>query len=109
MARYRLTFRWAVAGVSMLGGACGGPQPLGDAGDPCVRAADCAPGLVCIEGECSDDLSEIGADSDGPGPGPGGSDGAAGAGSGGAPNDVPSSGGAPSGGTSLGGAAGGSG
>ena len=31
----------------------------GAAGDECLRSTECASGLVCIEGICSDDLSSI--------------------------------------------------
>lgn len=100
---------WFLVGGG-LGFACGGPQPLGKSGDPCVRAADCAPGLVCVQGLCSDDLSDLGGDSGGPEPvAQGGTAGAPGGGPGGAPSSggVSASGGAPStGGTSQGGSAG---
>lgn len=107
MAQHRRTFSWWTRGVLVLGVACGGPQPLGGEGAACVRAADCAPGLVCIEGACSADLSAIGADSTGPG-GPGGGAGAPTGSSGGPSGGAPpvSTGGAPSGGNAPGGAAG---
>jgi len=31
----------------------------GEPGDECLRSTECAAGLVCIEGVCSDDLSSI--------------------------------------------------
>lgn len=44
---------WLAAGT----GACSVEE--GGAGQDCLRSAECAPGLVCIEGICSDDLSSI--------------------------------------------------
>jgi hypothetical protein len=38
-------------------GACSVEE--GGAGQDCLRSAECAQGLVCIEGVCSDDLSSI--------------------------------------------------
>lgn len=114
MVSLRSWRRVFVSGAVLVGGACGGPQPLGGVGDACVRAADCAPGLVCIEAQCSDDLTGLGADSAGPDPGQGAAgdaNGAAGApspsGGSTASGGASSTGGAASGGTSLGGSAGG--
>jgi hypothetical protein len=55
------TLRWSVW-VAMLWlasgvGACSVEEA--GAGQGCLRSAECAPGLVCIEGVCSDDLSSI--------------------------------------------------
>src|SRR3954451_507852 len=36
-----LALLWASAG-------CGGPEKLAGANEPCFRAADCEPGLVCV-------------------------------------------------------------
>lgn len=107
-------FGWALLFGVAAGSGCGGPQPLGKSGDPCVRAADCAPGLVCIASECSSDLSEIGGDSMGPpgeeapgGAGPGGASASGGSGAGTATGGTPSTGGGDStGGLNAGGAAG---
>jgi hypothetical protein len=44
---------WLASGA----GACSVEE--GGAGQDCLRSAECAPGLVCIEGVCSDDLSSI--------------------------------------------------
>jgi hypothetical protein len=98
MLRVRRVLGWALFGAG-VGFACGGPQPLGKSGEPCVRAADCAPGLVCVEGLCSSDLSDLGGDSSGPALGGGG-----GAMNGGVPQGgAPASGGAGTGGAATGG------
>lgn len=51
--------RWVSVGVAVAGllGGCSVDQ--GGAGADCVRSAECAMGLVCIEGLCSNDLSAI--------------------------------------------------
>jgi hypothetical protein len=48
-------------GALLLAGAgCAGvPQGLGP-GEPCTRTAQCAAGLACVQGECSDDLDGLG-------------------------------------------------
>src|SRR5690606_2022837 len=52
----------ALAGAA----ACGGPQKAGELGDECFRADDCSFGLVCVQGFCSNDLTDIVSTVDGP-------------------------------------------
>jgi len=101
--------------------ACGGPATEGGPGADCFRATECAPGLVCIDHKCTNDISSIdigfdggtGAGGMGGGGGDeGGPDGTAGsagaAGQGGAGGQSGSSGQSGSGGGSGSGGAGGS-
>ncbi|HKQ70437.1 MAG TPA: hypothetical protein VJT73_13905 [Polyangiaceae bacterium] len=39
--------------------ACGGPADPAGIGAPCFRAAECQAGLVCIEKQCTNDLTSI--------------------------------------------------
>jgi hypothetical protein len=39
-------------------GACGQAQMVGK-GDACLRSTECVSGLVCVQGQCSDNLSSI--------------------------------------------------
>jgi hypothetical protein len=45
---------------------CSGSAPAGDEGSPCFRALDCRGGLICVEGECSADLTPVIPEGDGP-------------------------------------------
>ena len=54
--------------VLCLGVAIGAPggcatTDLSNRGGPCTRASDCAAGLACVDGVCSDDLSRLDAGS----------------------------------------------
>jgi hypothetical protein len=44
--------------VLVLMGACAAPAPKGRGGK-CHSLSDCKPGLACIEGVCSTDLSPV--------------------------------------------------
>jgi hypothetical protein len=49
-----------VGALLLAGAGCAGvPQELGP-GEPCTRTAQCAAGLACVQGECSDDLDGLG-------------------------------------------------
>lgn len=45
--------------VAALGGGLGCSLPQGGSGDKCVRSAECADGLACVEGVCSANLQAI--------------------------------------------------
>lgn len=45
-------------GLGLLLAACEAP-PLVERGGSCHSLSDCAPGLTCVEGRCSDDLSSL--------------------------------------------------
>ena len=51
--------RWVTVSVVAAGMLGGCSVEEGGAGADCVRSAECALGLVCIEGLCSNDLSAI--------------------------------------------------
>jgi hypothetical protein len=51
--------RWVSLSVMVAGVLGGCSVEEGGAGADCVRSAECALGLVCIEGACSNDLSAI--------------------------------------------------
>jgi hypothetical protein len=46
-----------VLAIGLLVGACS--QKQGASGDDCTRSAQCAAGLVCVMGTCSDDLDSV--------------------------------------------------
>lgn len=48
-----------IAVVAALGGGLGCSLSQGGSGDKCVRSAECAGGLACVEGLCSTDLQAI--------------------------------------------------
>lgn len=66
MARARPQRRAPTPATIALGLALGSAFGLGCAtetaerGQACTRTAQCAPGLACVEGECSSDLDAIG-------------------------------------------------
>jgi hypothetical protein len=45
--------------VTLLLTACDGNSANGAEGSACVRLAQCAPGLACVNGACSSDLSGL--------------------------------------------------
>ena len=52
--------RWTLGLVSSLTFALGcAPPPQAGKGGKCHAITDCKPGLACIEGKCSADLSSI--------------------------------------------------
>jgi len=51
--------RWAALLVVGLAAGCGGPQQGEASGGECFRDADCKEGLVCVEGECSNDVDSL--------------------------------------------------
>ncbi len=42
-----------------LAGACSNAPSNGQEGAPCVRLAQCASGLACVEGMCTTDLTAL--------------------------------------------------
>src|SRR5262245_5094920 len=52
---------WAGSAVVVFAvfASCGGPQDQAGVNGDCFRADDCAEGLVCVEGKCTNDLSGI--------------------------------------------------
>ncbi len=60
-----VAFALAVGVLAALPAACSSSQSLAAAGQACLNATDCQPGLVCVpdgtgtERACSDDLSGI--------------------------------------------------
>jgi hypothetical protein len=50
--------RWSAAVGLLLAAGCG-EAALGGQGDVCVRASQCEPGLACVAGTCSADLSGL--------------------------------------------------
>lgn len=72
---------WAVllAGLGVALPACGGtPAPKAE-NYACFRALDCQPGLVCVEGRCTADLTPIVPEVSAAAPPPAGGDADAGA------------------------------
>ena len=57
MVRVLVGAGWLLVGVV---GLVGCELALKEAGGKCNRSAQCAPGLACVEGRCSDDLSALG-------------------------------------------------
>jgi hypothetical protein len=55
MRSVRLSLSFALVLLGCAPHQAGG----GGAGTPCVRAAQCEPGLVCISGACSNDIAAI--------------------------------------------------
>ena len=51
--------RWAALLVVGLAAGCGGPQQGEASGGECFRDADCKEGLVCVDGECSNDVDSL--------------------------------------------------
>ena len=47
--------------VLVLVGACAAPAPRGKGGK-CHSLSDCKPGLACIEGRCSSDVTSVAGD-----------------------------------------------
>jgi hypothetical protein len=74
--------------TAAVAGACASPQEPGSAGDSCFRIADCVEGLICIENQCSRDLSRVGSDYEPVPPPPPGSDAAGVDGASEPPSDV---------------------
>lgn len=52
-------FATLVLGCALSGGACAGSAEPAGANQACFRALDCQPGLVCVEGLCTNDIASL--------------------------------------------------